>query len=167
MGETLNLEYIIFIYTNSPPTRRIFGLYGGKYDFEFDKWVEKEYNGELYYKEEYAKRPLLDQGTKVLFIKTLQIRKENKVELTKDRINEIAYAMLIVNLSEQSIQFNPQQFKRKLGNLPQKLKFLPEQFRDFSKEEIQEALKAIAHDLVNYSFGFSWKDKDEKKEKKV
>lgn len=89
------------------------------------------------------------------------------MRLSKERINEIAYAVLIMNLSEQSIQFNPQQFKRKMGNLPQKLQFLPEQFRDFSKEELREALKAIAHDLVEYGFGFTWGDKEEKEIKVI
>lgn len=88
-----------------------------------------------------------------------------KVNLTKERINEIAYVMLLMTLSKQDIQFNPDQFKRRLSNLPQKFRHMPEQFRLISAEEIQEALRIIAHDLVEYSFNFDLKKKKRRKKK--
>ena len=59
-------------------------------------------------------------------------------------------------LSNEQIDLNPAQFKRKLGNLPQQLQDLPEQFRSISREELQEVSKVIFHDLVDYAFGFTW-----------
>lgn len=81
------------------------------------------------------------------------------MELSKERTNEIAYALLLVTLSKQDIQLDPDQFKRKMGNLPQQLQHLPEQFRSFTPEELQIAAKVICHDLVDYAFGFTLKKK--------
>ena len=77
-----------------------------------------------------------------------------KVVLTKERVNEIAYALLIAVLSNQDIKLNPEQFKRKLCNMPQQLKFLPEQFRGIKPEELQVATREILHDLVDFSLNF-------------
>jgi len=85
------------------------------------------------------------------------------MEITKERVNEVAYAFLLVQLSKDSIEFNPQHLKRKLGNLPQTLQHLPEQFRDFSPEELQSAFRIIAHDLVNYAFSFDLKKKNRRR----
>ena len=81
------------------------------------------------------------------------------MELTKERLNEIAYALLLATLSKQDIQLNPDLLKRKLGNLPQELQHLPEQFRSITAEELQAAAKTIIHDLVDYAFGFNLKEK--------
>ena len=82
---------------------------------------------------------------------------EEKQKISKERTNEIAYALLLVVLSKDPVKLDPAGFKRKLGNLPQMLKHLPEQFRDIPPEEIQEALKIIFHDLVTYAFNFDLK----------
>lgn len=84
--------------------------------------------------------------------------------LSKERINEIAYALLIGVLSKENLKFDPEQMKRKMGNLPQRLQHLPEQFKSIDKEELQEACRIICHDLVEFGFGFTWgKDKKSKR----
>jgi hypothetical protein len=85
------------------------------------------------------------------------------MELSKERINEIAYALLLAMLSKQEIQLDPDQLKRRLGNLPQQLQHLPEQFRNITPEEFQAAAKVICHDLVDYAFGFAFKKKNSRK----
>jgi hypothetical protein len=86
-----------------------------------------------------------------------------KMEISKERLNEIGYALLIAVLSEQEVKLNPSQLKRKIGNLPNQLAHLPKQFGSFSKEELREACSTVMHDLVDYAFGFSFEDKNEKK----
>ena len=81
------------------------------------------------------------------------------MELSKERINEIAYALLLIILSKQDLKLDPEKMKRELGNLPQKLQHMPEQFRSISVEELQVAIKTVCHDLVEYAFGFNLKKK--------
>jgi hypothetical protein len=85
------------------------------------------------------------------------------MELTEERKNEIAYALLLIVLSKQEVQLDPDLLKRKLGNLPQQLRHLPEQLRNISQEEIQAASKIIFHDLVDYAWGFTLKSDESKK----
>lgn len=80
-------------------------------------------------------------------------------KLSKERINEIAYALLLIVLSKQDLELNPEKLKREMGNLPQKLQHMPEQFRSISVEELQVAIKVVCHDLVDYAFGFNLKKK--------
>jgi hypothetical protein len=84
-------------------------------------------------------------------------------ELSKERINEIAYAVLLITLSKQDLKLDPDKLKREMGNLPQKLQHMPEQFKSISAEELQVAIKFICHDLVDYAFGFDLKKKKAKK----
>jgi len=86
---------------------------------------------------------------------------ESLKELSKERINEIAYALLLIVLSKQDLELNPDKLKRELGNIPQKLQHMPEQFRSISTEELQVAIKVVCHDLVDYAFGFDLKKKKE------
>lgn len=86
--------------------------------------------------------------------------------LSKERINEVAYAILVGVLSKEYLKFDPEELKRKLGNLPQKLQHLPDPFKSISKEELQEACKVISHDLVDYAFDFTWGKEGKKKKKK-
>ncbi len=79
--------------------------------------------------------------------------------LSEERIHEIAYAILLIVLSKQDLELNPEKLKREMGNIPQKLQHMPEQFRDISAEELQVATKAVCHDLVEYAFGFDLKKK--------
>lgn len=81
------------------------------------------------------------------------------MEISKERINEIAYALLLVTMSKQNILLDPDRFKRNMGNLPQELQHLPEQFRSISAKELQFASKVICHDLVDYALGFTFKEK--------
>jgi hypothetical protein len=69
-------------------------------------------------------------------------------------------------LSDEELRLNPEKLKRQIGNLPQQLKYLPERFRSFSPEELQEAAKAICHDLVDYAFSFTLGKRDKKDKKK-
>jgi hypothetical protein len=84
------------------------------------------------------------------------------MELTKERTNEIAYALLLTMLSKEDLQLDPGQLRRKLGNLPQQRQHLPGSFRTISPEELQVAAKTICHDLVDYAFGFTLKKKTRK-----
>lgn len=81
------------------------------------------------------------------------------METTKERVNEIAYALLVVTLGKQDLKLDPDRIKREMGNLPQKLQHLPEQFRSITSEELQVACKIICHDLVDYAFSFHLKKK--------
>jgi hypothetical protein len=83
--------------------------------------------------------------------------------MKQKRIYEIAYAVLLANLSKQNVRFDPQQFKKKLDELPQKRKFLPKGFRDISAEELRKALKAISHALVDNAYDFKLKTEKKKK----
>ena len=81
------------------------------------------------------------------------------MELSKERINEIAYAILIAVLSKEEVELNPDKFKRELGNLSSKRGFIPKQFENIAAEELQMASKIIFHDLVDFAFGFEMKSK--------
>jgi hypothetical protein len=109
-----------------------------------------------------AKKAIIRPRVEVLFTRNTTFRKENKMELSKERLLEIAYPLLIMVLSNQEIKFNPQQFKRKLGNLPGELRNLPKEFGGISEEELQAALKKISHDLVDFAFDFELKSKSKK-----
>lgn len=85
--------------------------------------------------------------------------------ISKERIRDVAYALLLIMLSDEEIRLNPEKLKRQIGNLPQLLQHLPEEFRSFSQEELQEAAKVICHDLVDYAFGFALGKKKDKKQK--
>jgi hypothetical protein len=85
---------------------------------------------------------------------------ENTKKLSKERINEIAYALLLIVLSKQDLKLDPNTLKREMGNLPQKLQHMPEQFRSISAEELQVATRIICHDLVDYALGFDLKKKN-------
>jgi hypothetical protein len=86
--------------------------------------------------------------------------------ISKERIRDVAYALLLIMLSDEEIRLNPGKLKRQIGNLPQLLQHLPKEFRYFSPEELQEAAKAICHDLVDYAFGFTLGKRDKKDKKK-
>lgn len=85
--------------------------------------------------------------------------------MTKERTKDVAYALLLIMLSDEELRLNPEKLKRQIGNLPQQLKYLPEGFTSFSPEELQEAAKVICHDLVDYAFGFTLGKKKDKKRK--
>jgi hypothetical protein len=89
------------------------------------------------------------------------------MEISKERINEMGYALCLVLLSRNEVRFNPEQFKRQLGNLSQELQHLPRQFGGFTREELQEGLKVISHDLVDYAFGFTWGKKKKRKKETI
>ena len=142
-----NLLRRVFCFCDRSLTVYIDNL--GSLQYKYKSYANKEGRAEV-----AVRRPKDD------FLKPKQSEEsmaEEKQKISKERTNEIAYALLLVVLSKDPVKLDPAGFKRKLGNLPQMLKHLPEQFRDIPPEEIQEALKIIFHDLVTYAFNFDLK----------
>ncbi|MFC1608693.1 hypothetical protein ACFL2R_03825 [Patescibacteria group bacterium] len=82
--------------------------------------------------------------------------------MDKERANEIAYGLLILALSKQNIELDPDKLKRKLGGASVEL---AKTGVNVTKEEVRAASEVIIEDLVKYAFNFSCKSRKSRRKK--